>query len=107
MPVMRPSVSALKRMPSSIGTGSLWDGTGGTTPLPQMLHGHWRDTFTVTLAGVTWTLPLSSNARLMIVTGALPVGVHWNVQFARPVAGDHVAPPLTDTSTVASAWSSL
>ena len=103
---MTPSPSARKRMPSWIDCGSVCAGTGGTTLSPQMLHGHSRSTITCTLAGGDWMLPLSSIARLMIVTSPLPVAVQLNVQFDRPEACAHVAPPLTDTSTAASALSS-
>ena len=60
--------------------------------------------FTVTdlLAGVRWMLPMSSTARDLIVTGPwLAVVVHAICQLVRPVAGRHVVPPSTDTSTPA------
>src|SRR5689334_14203705 len=107
MPVMTPSLSALNRTPSSSASVSACDFTGGTTELPQRLHGHCREISTATLAGVVCTLPLSSKARLMIVVEPSPSGVHWNVQFCRlpatGLAGDQLTPPFTETSTLASA----
>ena len=44
-------------------------------------------------------LPLSSNARLLMVTEPEPVAVHWNDQLVVPTAASQVVPPSVDTST--------
>src|SRR5215471_8370112 len=60
-----------------------------------------QPTVTVTPAPEVSRLPLSSTALLLIVTEPKPAGVQEKLQFAWPVAGCHVVPPSTETSTPA------
>src|SRR5260370_40742624 len=60
-----------------------------------------QPTVTVTPALGLSMLTLSSTALLLIVAEPEPAGVHEKLQFAWPVAGCHVVPPSTETSTPA------
>src|SRR5215471_5768192 len=100
---MKPSVSTRKRTPSSFAVTSPPSSTGGTVELSHAVHGQAGGP-----AGVTVTLtpgpgvsrfPQSSTARTRSVTAPGVCGVQAYVQFAFPVAGAHVVPPSTDTST--------
>lgn len=68
------------------------DGSGG---------GSYGLTVTVITAGGFCAFPLSSTARLLIVTVPMAVGVQVKLQEPVPVARFHVAPPSTDTFTPA------
>src|SRR5215471_17588155 len=100
---MKPSVSTRKRTPSSFALASPPSGTDGTVEPSHAVHGQAGGP-----AGVTVTLtpgpgvsrfPQSSTARTRSVTTPVACGVQANVQLEVPVAGAHVAPPSTDTST--------
>src|SRR5215813_7593346 len=56
---------------------------------------------TVICVGGSCTFPLSSVARLLIVTCPGVVGVHVKLHAVVPVAALKLAPPYTDTSTLA------
>src|SRR5262245_60852831 len=56
-------------------------------------------TVTVTCAGGSWTFPLLSIARLLIVADPGRVGIQLYLHAVVPVATFHVAPPSTDTWT--------
>src|SRR3712207_5517673 len=99
MPVMVPLRSDLKRTPTSSGVLSPESTRHGVTALPIMPHGQAMST--ETLAGLDSRLPVSSTARAITVARGAP----WTTQLydhdVVPVAGCHVAPPSTDTSTPA------
>src|SRR4051794_8361247 len=100
MPVMKPFCSAVNLTPrlTAAESGSLT--SVGTAPDDHTVHGHVRTpTVTLTPAAGVSRLPLSSTARLLSVTEPVPLGVQVYVQLARPIAGCHVVPPSTDTST--------
>src|SRR5215212_6532584 len=104
MPEIVPARSVRNRTPSSTALLSPVSITLGDTVPGQIVQGHERipvPVVTLTDAGVDWRLPLSSTARLLMVATPLTVGVHLYVQLERPVAGCHVVPPSTDTSTAA------
>jgi len=56
-------------------------------------------TTTVICAGGSWTFPLVSTARLLIVADPGVEGVQLKLHEAVPVAELYVAPPSTETST--------
>src|SRR5512145_2885946 len=69
-------------------------------PGPWAVHAPPATTLTLICAGVACTFPLLSTARLLII--ARPsVGVHAKLHAVVPVAGLKVAPPFTETSTLA------
>src|SRR5438067_2869986 len=96
---MKPSWSAVNLTPTLTAALSDCDGVGGVTVDAQIVHGQALGaTVTATpLPGVS-RLPLSSTARLLIVTLPVLDGVQLYVQLARPLAGCHVVPPSVDTS---------
>src|ERR1043166_456581 len=100
---MKPLKSDRTLTPTSIALVSLKSTAEGTAMAgSHRLHGHcgfWI--VTVTPAAGVSIFPLSSTARLLMVTLPRRVGVHANVHDSRPIAGCHVAPPSTDTSTPA------
>src|SRR5437867_10690896 len=101
MPVIVPLTSGRNLTPSSTAAESLVAICAGVADALQMLQGHPTGVVIVTATpplGVS-RLPLSSMARLMIVLVPVLVGVQAKLQFSRPVAGCHVLPPSTDTST--------
>src|SRR5690349_13228361 len=58
-----------------------------------------KETLTLISARGSCTFPLSSIARLLIVTGPGVVGVQVKLHAVVPVAALKVAPPSTETST--------
>src|SRR5438093_2723797 len=103
MPVMKPPMSLLNFTPSSSALPSATLGTAGTTDgLKIVLHGQ-VPAMTVTLTPLlaVSTLPLSSIARLRIVAGPSTPKNPLNVHVDVPCAARHVAPPSTETSTLA------
>src|SRR5262245_60012714 len=70
---------------------------------PGPCAGHVPPTARITVisAGVACTFPLLSTARLLIVACPGVVGVHIKLHEVVPVAALKVAPPSTDTSTLA------
>src|SRR5215469_10078605 len=97
---MNPASVVRNFSPSSTEPVSLAEGFCGTVELLQMLHGHVRGaTVTVIPADGVSRLPLSSTARLRRLTLPDLVGSQLNVHDDRPLAGCHVAPPSTETST--------
>src|SRR6185295_17256573 len=103
MPVMKPSMSLLNFTPSSYGLESAALGLVGTVDgFHRLVHGQAPTTTgTVTPAPGASRLPLSSIARLRIVAVPSAPGDQSNVQVRVPRATRHVAPPSTDTSTLA------
>src|SRR5262249_21465397 len=105
MPVMVPATSAVNFTPISTGLSGPPSTPTGVAVLGQMVqlvvHGDPEPpTDTVTPAEGISRFPLSSTARLLIVTEPdVPEVFQLYVQLARPLAGCHVAPPLTETST--------
>src|SRR5580765_7438781 len=101
---MKPSVSVRKRTPTSTGLVSGNPGLPGTADASHAVHGQGpggaEPTLTVMPAPGTSRFAQSSAARTRRFAGPLVAGVvQLNVQLAPPVAGDHVAPPSTLTST--------
>src|SRR5258705_1609566 len=103
MPVMKPATSLLNFTPSSTALVSAALGRTGTVDgfhrlvqgqLPAMIA-------TVTPLLATSGLPLSSNARLRIVVTPITPGDQSKLQIEVPSAPCHVAPPSTETSTLA------
>src|SRR5262245_3325903 len=70
-------------------------------PGPWAVHGPPKTPVTVICAGGSCTFPLLSVARLLIVTCPGVVGVHVKLHAVVPVAALKLAPPSTDTSTLA------
>ena len=99
---MKPFTSERNLTPSSTAPVSESLTTVGVAELGQIVHGHDPGVLmTVTVVptpGVS-RLPLSSAARVLIVTEPSVAGVHAYVQLSRPLARRHVAPPSTETST--------
>src|SRR5215831_10293341 len=100
---MKPSVSTRKRTPTSTAWTSGKPGLPGTTDASHAVHGHVaggpEPMCTVMPAPGVSRFAQSSAARTLITASPVTVGVHANVQFAVPVAADHVAPLSTLTST--------
>src|SRR6185503_7682560 len=99
---MNPSFDAWNFIPSSTALGSDSEIVAGACAIVNSEHGQAADTAAVTPIPGCSTLPLSSTARLMSVYDAAVWVTHENVQFSRPAARCHVAPPSVDTSTAAS-----
>src|SRR4029079_14078947 len=104
MPVIEPATSEVNSTPSVTGAVSESATVPGTIDAGHTLQGHPPPpepdpTVIGMLAPGASRLPLSSTARLRIVVEKLPEGGHVEVQFARPLAGCHVAPLSTDSST--------
>src|SRR4051812_4712021 len=101
---MKPLTSVRNFVPSSTDDGSPSStGFGGTVDALQIEQGHVRDSVTETATpapGVS-RLPVSSYARLLIVTLPFPAAVQLYVQLDPPVAAFHVVPPSVETSTPA------
>src|SRR5215831_6430464 len=70
-------------------------------PGPWAVHVPPTARITVISAGMVCTFPLLSTARLLILTCPGVVGVHIKLHEVVPVAALKVAPPSTDTSTLA------
>src|SRR5262245_38616802 len=100
---MKPSVSTRKRTPTSTPLTSGKPGLPGTTEASHPVHGHVaggpEPMWTVRPAPGVSRFAQSSAARTLITASPVTTGVHANVQFVEPVAGDHVVPPSTLTST--------
>src|SRR3954454_21139698 len=102
MPLITPSTSVRNLSPSSTEPVSeSSSGAGGTTEAAQIEHGHVRDPFRVTLTppDAISRFPVSSKARLRMLTVPEPAAVHEKVQLVVPVAARQVVPPAVDTST--------
>src|SRR5262245_31506166 len=102
---MKPSVSVRKRTPTSTGLLSAWNaGLPGTAEASHAEHGQGpggaEPTLTVMPGPADSRFAQSSTARTRRFAGPGVVGVQLNVQLAVPVAGAHVVPPSTLTSTV-------
>src|SRR5215510_12597507 len=99
---MKPFTSERNLTPSSTAAVSESLITVGVAELGQIVHGHEAGALvTVTVVptpGVS-RFPLSSAARVLIVTEPSVVGVQAYVQASRPFARCQVVPPSTDTST--------
>src|SRR5207248_11588553 len=101
-PLTNPSTSVWKLTPTSMAAPSLADALPGVVFALQMPHGHVRGvTVTAIPAPGVSRFPLSSTARVRSVAEPGAAGVQLYVQFDVPVAGCHVEPPSTDTSTPA------
>ena len=98
---MKPATSLRNRTPSSTGFASGFEATAGAAAVVHMVHGQLVVTVTGTPDDGASTLPLSSTALLFSVTVPTTLGVQEYVQEVVPVAGCHVEPPSTDTSTPA------
>src|SRR3954469_4694608 len=100
---MNPSMSLLNLTPSSYGLVSAALGLVGTTAGFQRFgHGHAPTTTETVMPGPAASrLPLSSTARLRIVTGPRTLGDQSKLHVVVPAATCHVLPPSTDTSTLA------
>src|SRR5215831_17757626 len=99
---MNPASVVWNFTPSSLELVSLAEGVWGTVDALQMLHGQVRGaTVTLIPADGVSRLPLSSTARLRKLMLPDLVGSQVNAHDARPLAGCHVAPPSTETSTPA------
>src|SRR5215831_5001274 len=70
-------------------------------PGPWAVHNPPKTSVTVICAGGSCTFPLLSVARLLIVIVPGVVGLHVKLHAVVPVAAVKVAPPSTDTSTLA------
>src|SRR5438876_9677352 len=101
MPVMKPSMSLLNFTPNSTALPSAALGTVGVAAgLHRLVHGHVpTTTVTLTPAPADSRLPLSSTARLRIVTAPSTLGDQSKLHVEVPDATCHVVPPSTDTST--------
>src|SRR6188472_489928 len=104
MPVIEPATSEVNFTPSVTEAVSESATVPGTVDAVQTLHGQPPPpepdpTVTGTPGPAVSRLPLSSTARLRIVVEKFPDGVQVYVQLARPLAGCHVLPLSTDTST--------
>src|SRR5262249_22016976 len=102
MPVMKPFWSDLNLTPTLTLALSGAEATAGVGLAGQIVQGHAPPaplTVTVTPAPGVSRFPLSSTARLLIVTCPEPFTVQRKVQDPRPVAGCQVVPPSTETST--------
>src|SRR5436305_11039959 len=99
---MNPLTSERNFTPTLTAAPSLLSGSAVSVGA-KMVHGQLSaaagPTVTVTGDEAAPMLTLSSVARLRIVTLPCVDGVHLYIQFARPTAGCHVAPPSRDTST--------
>src|SRR2546423_13550279 len=100
---MKPLTSLLNFTPTSIALASPAFGAAGPTDGGhKLVHGQLPTTIeTVTPGPAPSMLPLSSIARLRIVTGPTAPGDQSKLQVDVPCAGRHLAPPSTDTSTPA------
>src|SRR5580765_1230686 len=100
---MKPSVSTRKRTPSSFALTSPASRIEGSVEPSHAVHGQAGGPAGVTVTLIEgpepWRFPQSSTARARTVTAPVVCGDHANDQLVVPVAGAHVAPPSTDTST--------
>src|SRR3954466_14119868 len=103
MALTKPLMSLLNLTPSSYGLGSGALGLVGTVDgFHRLGHGHAPTiTDTVTPEPAASRLPLSSTARLRIVTAPTAPGDQSSLQAGVPAATRHGAPPSSDTSTLA------
>src|SRR4051794_29417623 len=100
MPVTVPVWSAVNLTPTLVAFLSESLGVAGIALGAKMVHGQvFGAAPTVTPGPGVSRLPLSSAARLLIVTWPEERGVQLYVHAERPVAGCQVVPPSTDTST--------
>src|SRR4051794_15557367 len=105
MPLMKPLMSLLNFTPSSTAFPSVLLGRLGTIDgCQRLVHGQVPGvTDTGTLGPGGSTLPLSSMARLRIVTEPVALGIQSKVHVDTPWAVCHVVPPSTETWTAAAA----
>src|SRR5712691_629993 len=101
---MTPSMSARNFTPTSTAFGSGTSTSHGTADPSQIVQGQLAGV-TVIVVGVfaPSRLPLSSTARLRILAVPSTPGLQLKLQLSRPMAGCHLAPPSTDTSTALTA----
>src|SRR6266700_908121 len=102
MPLIDPLVSERNLTPSSTGESGPASAVPGKAEQPQkLLPAEQFAPATDTLIPVEGNsrFPLSSTARLRMVNDPFCPGCQEYVQFSRPLAGCHVVPPSTETST--------